>query len=81
MPPRQDRGHYGTWVGAGGLQLPSVIDGAFSSGQYMRSVMLKSPSAAGSQLPSLSLPGDSCCTNRSIEPSAFFFSGIQLLRA
>jgi len=47
----------------------------------MRSVMLKDFGSAGSQLDSLSLPGDSCCTYRSSEPSAFFFSGIQLLSA
>jgi hypothetical protein len=44
----------------GGVQVPSMIDGLFAFGQYMRSIGMKSPSGAGSQLASLSLPGDAC---------------------
>ena len=58
-----------------------MIDGGVPVGQYMRSVRLNGPDAAGSQFDSLSLPGDSACTYKSSEPSAFFFSGIQLLSA
>ena len=54
------RFNYGTRVTAEGFQLPSIIDGFLSLGQYIRSVRLKSPSAAGSQFASLSLPGESC---------------------
>ena len=43
---------------AGGVQLPSRIEGLFSFGQYMRIIAMKSPFGAGSQLDSLSAPGD-----------------------
>ena len=35
------------------------IDGSFSFGQYRRSIRMNLPLGAGSQLASLSLPGDS----------------------
>jgi hypothetical protein len=47
----------------GGTQVPSPggrIDGCVSFGQYIRIIRTKSPSGAGSQFASLSLPGDSC---------------------
>ena len=43
----------------GGLQVPLRIEGGASFGQYMRNIGMKSPFGAGSQLASLSLPGDS----------------------
>jgi len=43
----------------GGLQVPLRIEGGASFGQYMRNIGMKSPVGAGSQLASLSLPGDS----------------------
>src|SRR5690606_27136717 len=64
----------------GGIcQLPFRIDGDFSSGQYMRSIRMKSPAGAGSQLASFSGPGDSCWMYRSTEPSAFFTSSLRWL--
>ncbi len=36
-----------------------MIDGALSPGQYIRMVKWNSPAGAGSQLASLSLPGES----------------------
>jgi len=42
-----------------GFQVESRIDGSFSLGQYIRIVTLNSPFGAGSQLASLSFPGDS----------------------
>ncbi len=50
------------FVTAGGFHEPSMIDGGVSVGQYMRSVTLKGPEAAGSQFDSLSLPGEAACT-------------------
>jgi len=44
----------------GGFHDLSRIDGACSFGQYIRSIGIKSPCGAGSQLASLSLPGESC---------------------
>ena len=44
----------------GGIfQLPSIIDGGFSFGQYSRSIRMNLSLGAGSQLASLSLPGSS----------------------
>ncbi len=52
-----------TFVTAGGFHDPSMIDGAVSFGQYMRSVRLNGPDGgAGSQFDSLSAPGESACT-------------------
>src|SRR5215475_8053685 len=42
-----------------GTHEPSSTDGGFSFGQYMRIIGMNSPLGAGSQLASLSLPGDS----------------------
>lgn len=50
---------YCTFTTRGGVQVPSRIDGLFSFGQYMRSIGRNAPFGAGSQLFSLSLPGDS----------------------
>ena len=47
-----------TFVTAGGFQLPSMIEGGVSSGQYMRSIRTNLPAGAGSQFASLSAPGD-----------------------
>src|SRR5579871_2072630 len=47
-----------TFVAAGGFQLPSMIEGGVSSGQYMRSIRRNLPAGAGSQFDSLSAPGD-----------------------
>ena len=41
------------------LHVPFRIDGALSFGQYMRSIGMNSPSGAGNQFDSLSLPGES----------------------
>jgi hypothetical protein len=43
----------------GGFQVPLRIEGVLSFGQYMRNIGIKAPVGAGSQLASLSLPGDS----------------------
>jgi hypothetical protein len=44
----------------GGIfQVPSMIDGDFSFGQYFRSIRTNLSFGAGSQFASLSLPGDS----------------------
>ena len=43
----------------GTFQLPSMIEGGVSFGQYIRSIRTKSPFGAGSQFASLSAPGDS----------------------
>src|SRR5262249_5283496 len=53
----------------GGFHVPSRIEGAVSSGQYMRSMRMNLPSGAGSQFDSLSAPGESFWTRRSTEPS------------
>src|SRR6185503_13930819 len=58
----------------GGIHLLSSIAGF---GQYTRMVMLNSPAAAGSQLASLSLPGESFWTYTSSEPSGSYLRGIQ----
>ena len=42
---------------AGGVHVPLRIEGAFSLGQYMRSMAMKSPFGAGNQFASLSAPG------------------------
>ena len=48
-----------TLLAAGTVHVPLMIDGSVSCGQYMRSINMKSPSGAGSQFDSLSLPGES----------------------
>jgi hypothetical protein len=48
-----------TLITCGTFQLPSMIEGAVSLGQYIRSIRIKSPLGAGSQFGSLSAPGDS----------------------
>ena len=42
-----------------GVQEPSMIEGSFSFGQYMRSIKMNLPAGAGSQFASLSVPGES----------------------
>src|SRR5215813_15248306 len=51
------------------VHVPSRIDGAVSSGQYMRSIRMNLPAGAGSQFDSLSAPGESFWIRRSTEPS------------
>src|SRR5262249_52761812 len=55
------------------FQVPSRIDGGFSSGQYIRSMRMKRPAGAGSQFDSFAFPGDSCWMRRSTEPSGLAF--------
>src|SRR5258705_7483263 len=58
---------------AGGFHDPSRAD---SLGQYMRRVTLNDPSGAGSQFDSFCVPGESCWTYTSSDPSGLYFSGI-----
>jgi len=51
--------HCPTLFTPGGTQLPSMMEFGLSLGQYIRNVRLKSPSGAGSQFASLSMPGES----------------------
>ncbi len=50
---------FGTFSSGGGCQLPSRIDGEVSEGPYTRRHRLNVSLGAGSQLASLSFPGDS----------------------
>ena len=43
----------------GGTQLPLMIDGLLSSGQYKRNIKMNLSAGDGSQLDSLSTPGNS----------------------
>jgi hypothetical protein len=43
----------------GGFHVPLRMDGVVSFGQYIRSIRMKSPFGAGSQLASKASPGDS----------------------
>ena len=43
---------------AGIFQVPSMMDGGFSRGQYIRSIRTNLSFGAGSQFASLALPGD-----------------------
>src|SRR3954449_12435628 len=61
----------------GGAQLPLRIDGEVAFGQYMRSIGMKSPRGAGSQLLSLSAPGDSAWKYSVVDPSGLV---LRLLR-
>src|SRR5262245_35192010 len=61
----------------GGVHEPSSTDGDFSFGQYMRIIGMNSPLGAGSQLASLSLPGDSFWKYSVSDPSALY---LRLLR-
>jgi hypothetical protein len=54
--------------------VPSRIEGGDSFGQYMRNIGIKSPVGAGSQLASLSLPGDSFWKYNVREPSELYLS-------
>ena len=51
--------NYGTGLTGGMCHVPSRIDGFFSLGQYSRNIRLNRSFGAGSQLDSLSGPGDS----------------------
>ena len=51
----------------GAVHRPSSASGF---GQYSRNTVKKGPFGAGSQLDSLSWPGDSCCTHSVTPPSA-----------
>jgi hypothetical protein len=50
---------YATFFAGGGDQVPLMIEGWVSLGQYMRSISWNLPLGAGSQFASLSAPGDS----------------------
>jgi hypothetical protein len=52
-------GSQATFFTAGMVQLPLMIDGLRSFGQYMRSMRTNLPAGAGSQFDSLSGPGES----------------------
>src|SRR5262245_6510026 len=67
----------GTRFTPGGFQVPSMIDGGVSWGQYSRIISTNFSFGAGSQLASLSLPGDSFWINRSSEPSALYFKSLR----
>src|SRR6476660_3874842 len=58
---------------AGGFHAPSRTD---SLGQYIRNVTLNAPSGAGSQFDCFCVPGESCWTYTSSDPSRLYFSGI-----
>jgi len=45
---------------SGSFHEPSSREGGFSFGQYNRMIRTKGPAGAGSQFPSLALPGESC---------------------
>src|SRR5262249_46326369 len=64
--------HPAAFCTAGGVHDPLRIDGLFSLGQYIRSVRLNGPFGAGSQLASLSLPGDSFWKYSVREPSELY---------
>jgi hypothetical protein len=51
--------NHATFFTGGIVHEPLMIEGFFSFGQYSRSIRMKSPGGAGSQLDSLSLPGES----------------------
>jgi hypothetical protein len=55
---------------AGGSHVPSRIEGGVSFGQYKRNIGMNFAFGAGSQLASLSLPGESACRYRSTEPAS-----------
>src|SRR5690349_6924327 len=48
-----------TFLTGGIVQVPSMIDGLLSFGQYIRSMRMNLPAGAGSQFASLSAPGES----------------------
>jgi len=59
-------------------ELSGRIEGGCSLGQYIRIVRMKSPFGEGSQLASLSLPGDSFWKYSVSEPSELNF-GLSLM--
>src|SRR5580704_7163844 len=54
---------------AGGVHVPSMMDGGVSFGQYSRSIGMNLALGAGSQLASFAFPGESAWRYRSTEPS------------
>ena len=73
----KERRRYEACFTSGGFHVPSRIDGGVSLGQYSRIISTNAPAGAGSQFCSLSLPGESCWTWRSTDPSAL---ALNLLR-
>jgi len=64
-------------ITGGIFQLRSRVEVGVPFGQYIRSIRMNRSAGAGSQLASRSLPGDSCCTSMSSEPSALCFSALR----
>ena len=65
---------------AGGFQVPSMMDGGVSFGQYRRIMGTNLAFGAGSQLASFALPGESAWRYRSTEPSALVTNLLRWLR-
>lgn len=65
---------------AGGFQVPSMIEGGVSFGQYRRIMGMNFAFGAGSQLASFALPGESAWRYRSTEPSAFVMNLLRWLK-
>jgi hypothetical protein len=55
---RFTRSIYWTCLTVGIGHVPSMIEGGFSFGQYIRNISTNCPAGAGSQFASLSLPGE-----------------------
>src|SRR5208283_191330 len=68
-----------TTLMADGCQVPSRIEGGLSFGQYMRRIRMNRSAGAGSQLDSLSFPGDLCWMYRSTESSALVLNSLREL--
>src|SRR5271157_1362740 len=73
--------NYGTRLAAGGVQLPSRIDGGVLIGQYKRMTKTNLPFGAGSQLASFALPGDSAWRYISTEPSGLVMNLLRWLNS
>ena len=72
--------YYFASVMAGGFQVPSMMDGGVSFGQYRRSIGINCAFGAGSQLASLALPGESACRYKSTEPSGLVTNLLRALK-
>src|SRR5271157_5276373 len=68
-------------LAAGGVQLPSTIEGGVVVGQYKRMTKTNLPFGAGSQLASFALPGDSACRYMSTEPSGLVMNLLRWLNS
>src|SRR5580704_6120144 len=81
LPPRSNRieDYFDSFM-AGGFQLPSMIEGGVSFGQYRRSMGMNLAFGAGSQLASFALPGESPWRYRSTEPSALVTNLLRWLK-